>query len=369
MANVPLDLLTRPVEEATRVVALDRLDAAAAALDRRQEDDDPDALHDFRVSLRRLRSLIRAYRPYLQGAAPQRVRRRLRRLIRATNAGRDAEVLLDWLRVQHEALTARERVGWRWFAARIEAREHAAGEALTGVAARFGKVNQRLRRRLASYRMTVELGSDAPPADTFGRATAEAARALAHDLAERLAQPPDPTDAATVHATRIIAKRLRYLLEPVASAVGADATLERLRGLQDLLGELNDAHVASRELAQAVEAAGAERARLVFEAALQPQAAAHPPGRGQDERAGLVALGRRAQARWDRAFARLDAEWLGPRATAFFEELEGVAERLERATPSRPTAADEPAGGGGRWHDAGRDAPRRQRSRRAAREV
>jgi CHAD domain-containing protein len=372
MSDLPADLLTRPVEEATRLVALQRLDAAAAALERRRENDDPEALHDFRVALRRLRSLIRAYRRYLQGVARQRVRRRLRRLVRETNAGRDAEVLLDWLRVQHDGLSARERAGWRWLVARVETRERDAAAALTGVAARFGKLNQRLRRRLARYRMTVDLGDGAGAGATFGTATAGALRDLAEDLSQRLAAPAEPGDAAAVHAARISAKRLRYLLEPVAGAVGGEAALEQLRGLQDLLGELNDAHVAERELAAAVEAAGAERARALFDAALSSTPAPTPAPRRQDERAGLVTLARLARARWDREYARFDREWLGDRAAAFIAEIETLADRLESPTETRPTAATEPGepaasgAGGGRWSAAARAARRHPRTRRGA---
>lgn len=364
MTEIGAELLARPVEEATRLIALQRLDAAAAALERRRQSDDPDALHDFRVALRRLRSLVRAYRPYLKGAAPQRVRRRLRALIRRTNSGRDAEVLLDWLRVQHDSLTPRERVGWRWLAARIEAREREAAESIPEAARRFLTVNQRLRGRLARYRVTVELGDPATAGRNFAAATAEAMRALATDLSQRLSDPPDPADAAAVHAARIVTKRLRYLLEPVAGPIGGDAALERLRGLQDLLGELNDAHVAERELARAVEAAGAERARILFETELHGDAA-RPPRR-PDERLGLVALARRARARWQRGFTQLEAEWLGPRAAGFFQELLILADRLDGATTIRPTAAAAPVAGGGRWSAAGRAARRRPRAPREA---
>ena len=39
-----------------------------AAAPRLSAGDDPEALHDLRVGLRRLRSTLRAYRPYLRGA-------------------------------------------------------------------------------------------------------------------------------------------------------------------------------------------------------------------------------------------------------------------------------------------------------------
>jgi len=60
--------------------------------------EDSAALHDFRVALRRLRANQRAYRDQI-GAKQD---KRLRRLAHATNAARDREVQLDWLRLQRQ---------------------------------------------------------------------------------------------------------------------------------------------------------------------------------------------------------------------------------------------------------------------------
>lgn len=49
-------LLDRPAAEAARLLALRMLDAAAAARLRMDNPADPEALHDFRVAIRRLRS-------------------------------------------------------------------------------------------------------------------------------------------------------------------------------------------------------------------------------------------------------------------------------------------------------------------------
>jgi CYTH domain-containing protein len=52
------------------------------------------------------------------------------------------------------------------------------------------------------------------------------------------------------HEARIAAKRTRYLLEPVAKIVpGAAGIVERLKALQDVLGDLHDAQVFGAEIA------------------------------------------------------------------------------------------------------------------------
>ena len=54
--------LSRPPEEGARLLALSFLDQAAQARPRLADPADTEALHDFRVGLRRLRSCLRAYR-------------------------------------------------------------------------------------------------------------------------------------------------------------------------------------------------------------------------------------------------------------------------------------------------------------------
>ena len=79
-----MELLTRPRDEACRVVALKYLDEAVLA--RSQLGHHPEALHDLRVALRRFRSTLRAWRKVL-GRLRGRRRKQLRRIIDATSAG------------------------------------------------------------------------------------------------------------------------------------------------------------------------------------------------------------------------------------------------------------------------------------------
>jgi CHAD domain-containing protein len=59
-------LLNMRVEEACRWLALEHLSAAAEARQRLADNGDVEALHALRVGLRRLRSVLRAYRPHLE---------------------------------------------------------------------------------------------------------------------------------------------------------------------------------------------------------------------------------------------------------------------------------------------------------------
>ena len=117
-SRLPTDLLHRSPQEASRLLALSYLDETARAQARLTNPDDGEALHDFRVGLRRLRSCVRAYRPFLKGSISGKMRRRLRALTLDTNAGRDTEVQLAWLRDQASCLAAGEAEGLGWLVGR-----------------------------------------------------------------------------------------------------------------------------------------------------------------------------------------------------------------------------------------------------------
>ncbi len=89
-------LLAEPAPQATRALASERLMEVTAAYDRFLAGEET-GLHDLRVSLRRLRSWLRAYRPEVNDTLRSKTRRRLNRLAQATNAAREAEVALAWI--------------------------------------------------------------------------------------------------------------------------------------------------------------------------------------------------------------------------------------------------------------------------------
>jgi CHAD domain-containing protein/CYTH domain-containing protein len=324
-------LWRRPAVETARVLVLARLDDAAAALRRLGDASDSEALHDFRVAVRRLRSILRAYRPYLKGSGAKRIRRDLGDLARATGAARDAEVHLAWLAEQDGQLTPRQRPGARWLRRRFETRrEEATVAALARVRRDFERVARRARRRVPDLAVRVRVG-ESRRAVSWQAATGGLLREHARELQEALALVDSADRHAEAHGARIRGKRLRYLLEPLRE--GEERTgelLQRLKELQDLLGEWNDRHAVQQEIAIALQELAAERARALFESTL----AADPDGRGirvatrRDERPGLLALATLARRRQEELFRELSASWKGD-AKGFFAELEAVASGLD----------------------------------------
>lgn len=97
---------------ADRIGAL--LEAFVQQLDRASRERDEEAIHDLRVSVRRLSESLRVFRQFFPPEAVKKVRRRLRRLMDFAAAVRDSDIALKLLAEAGMAdtpLTARVRSG------------------------------------------------------------------------------------------------------------------------------------------------------------------------------------------------------------------------------------------------------------------
>ena len=330
MTLVP-DFLDLPAPRGVRLIALERLDVLIEGRVRLGHAEDQEALHDFRVALRRLRSALRAYRKPLASSIGEGTRERLRRLARATAESRDLEVHIAWLDEQRATLTPKQRIGLDMLRAQlVERRARSDAKLARAVENTFPHLAHRVRDRLLRYEAPVlaENGHERPVAAVM---SARMHRMLA-TLRVALDQVHAVTDEAEAHRARIAAKRLRYLLEPAEPYIPAlTPTLERLRILQDQLGALHDAHVFAPELVAATEAAAGEHAREETLAVVAGGAAGRAAKRvhAQDPRPGLMALGERVRARGDGAFIAVRDAWLGDHAKDFFAQAAVVADAID----------------------------------------
>jgi CHAD domain-containing protein/CYTH domain-containing protein len=253
-------LLRLPAREAATRLCLEQLAAARA---REVQLDDPgaaDALHDFRVALRRLRSTLRSWGHLLGKAARPRERRRLAQIQAATGAGRDAEVALEWLERQRGRCGPEHRAGFEWLVRSLAQQVQGTRVRLDGeLRAEFRESADRLEKRLARP-------DEGGARVLFARALAEAAQHATATLVERLARIRSVRDVSQMHAARIACKRLRYLVEPEAdSCDAAKALVDACKALQTLLGDLNDAANLAGMLEAALTDSAAERAARVGE--------------------------------------------------------------------------------------------------------
>ena len=176
--------------------------------------DDPEALHDLRVELRRLRAWLRLARDVVK--TRKSARRRLKALGRSTSPMRDREVMLDLLKQVGETPDCTEVVDR--IAKLTDENEPPAHERLVF------EVKPGLKPRARSA---------TPP---FSEWFAEQLTLMLDLVRRDFAQGRDG-----FHAARIQIKHLRYLVEPLHEPFAeVDALLKDLKGIQDRLGDLHD---------------------------------------------------------------------------------------------------------------------------------
>lgn len=342
--RVPSTLPGLPIEEGARRLALAHLEHAKTARSRIIGCSDAEALHDYRVALRRLRSCLRAYRKHLRSTVTRKSLRRLRRLARGTSRSRDLEVHLAWLGAQLGLVGEADRPGVGWLIERLRAAKGRAWDEMLALDERlFPPVHDRLVVQLSEFRMTVRLDADPGPRSTAA-VTAGLARRASERLQNRLRRVRGYSSEAEIHRARIAAKHLRYVLEPFAAGLPGGVTVTgQLKALQDALGDVHDAHVFVAELREVLpEAQGVASDGFGVVPGLQGL---------------MVSL----RARGLQAFDGASPAWLEDRADPFFRQVDTLAdaitglahhgdevEPLTPAAPSPPPAPAPPAAGSAR---------------------
>ncbi len=288
-------LLDDAAQRAARLLAMELQARVRAAHARLADAADGEALHDFRVAVRRLRSWLDIEAVLPGKLVPARVRKLLRSLAKASNARRDDEVLAEWLATRRAVSAAQHDDAVDWLLARIEElRQGDVGRLHAKLDRDFGKAMASLDEHLPWYtvRRHVHRGEQG---ETLAASLAALLRLDGGRLQRRLAAVHACADDKAIHRVRIAVKRLRYHLEPVADALtSAPDALVRLRILQDLLGDHHDGMVWM----------GIVRS---FEA--------QAPNEGI--RRGLGKIVARIERRRERRFASLEDEWLAAAAATW----------------------------------------------------
>jgi CHAD domain-containing protein len=216
--------------------------------------EDAEALHDLRVAARHMVTYLRALEAHLPARVVE-CREPLRELLRVLGAARDLDVQLAELAAFSGELSETERPRLEPLRLHLEhARREARFAMLRALDARD---TQALMQQLEAG-VTVHgnaSGNDGRTPEASPSASAlvlvsavlrDAYRKL-RKRADRLELDSPPED---FHATRSRGKRLRYLVEASRPLIGDPAKdfLRALRRLQNVLGALQDSHVASERL-------------------------------------------------------------------------------------------------------------------------
>lgn len=206
--------------------------------------EDPEDLHQMRVSVRRMRAVLRAARPLLARRWADKLRAELGWLGRALGPVRDLDVLLMRLReVAARFETGQQADAEQLFSALQEERAAARSELLRALASeRYAALVERLERAVAEpvpvavqERQVTLVSLVRKEFDRLGAAVAAAGD-----------QPADEM----LHELRIDGKRLRYTAELGAPVLGEQARelLRACAAMQDVLGDHQDACVAQQRV-------------------------------------------------------------------------------------------------------------------------
>ena len=239
-----------PAECAVRRLLKEQLEHLAASAGRDLLGSDPEPLHDFRVAVRRARSLVREMGSALPERQARELARRLAWLGDRTNAARDLDVVAEHLRrlARHAPAWVRRHSGA--FEQGLATRRDGAARALAEAVAApdYARLLALWQRVAERRRVRPAAGTEEP---TLGALAAQRVHKAASRVAKRARDlGPEPSPEA-LHDLRIACKKLRYLLEffrPLVSERTVAALIRRLKDLQDDLGMLNDLAVAERML-------------------------------------------------------------------------------------------------------------------------
>jgi CHAD domain-containing protein len=236
-------------------VVLGYLDAQAVrlnTLDLAVRRDKPDAVHDMRVTVRRLRSTLQSFGAIVSGPDTMHLRDELKWIGGVLGEARDTEVLAGHLHAGLAAVPAELVLGpaqatvTSYFAPREASTRAELLDALDSE--RYGALRAELAALLDRPPLTPEAAE--PAGKVLPKAVGHACRRVKHRMhGARLAPAGHERDTA-LHETRKAAKRARYAAEAVEPALGTEdgrtarRLAKRLKQLQSALGAHQDAVIA-----------------------------------------------------------------------------------------------------------------------------
>ena len=217
---------------------------------------DSEDVHDMRVAVRRLRSILRTSRPMLDREWADGLRGELDWLADVLGPVRDLDVISEDLAAEIASLDAGEAVS--------------GGRLLEPLKDQQRRVRRELLAALDSQRYLalldrIEHASESLPVRRCDLGVEQMAAKQFQKLRRRArALGPDPSSLA-LHKTRIMLKRARYAAELAATTTGKPAKLviKRAKHVQDILGQHQDAIVAQREIRKLARAVDEREATLV----------------------------------------------------------------------------------------------------------
>lgn len=239
---------------------LDQLRANEAAI---LESEDDEAIHQFRVAIRRFRAAIGAYRELIDDGAHAMMSIDLRWLQRQFGPARDLDVLIaETLVPMYARLLGQTAIGELLDIAKLARKEarRRAHQALDNP--RYAVMLLQIYRLLLTddwrgRSAVAQFGLDRPVGDFAGEWLSKA-----HKRLVRLGGEHAALSEPELHRLRLLGKKMRYGAQSFASLYRAKRTekyLVHLAAIQDHLGSLNDAVVGRHLLVGLIERLEKER--------------------------------------------------------------------------------------------------------------
>lgn len=221
-------------------------------------------VHAMRVAIRRARAAFKLYSHFFHAKATRRLRKQLRETAHYLGNVRDLDVALDNAQQkkpkQRHAKKAQKNLVADWQTQRSEAHQ----QLLAWLD------SAKYRKFVAEFQHFCTIPGVGAQVFAFTPGTTPVPQQVRHVVPsllmkrfeqvrtyEALFAEDGTVDYATIHALRIDCKYLRYSLEFVRQLLGTEVEplIERLKTVQDLLGDLNDAVVATQMAEEANEIA------------------------------------------------------------------------------------------------------------------
>lgn len=236
-----------PADVALAETLLHNLNEMEAALDGIRRDLDIEYLHDFRVAVRRTRSLLKLLGDVLPDGLAQRFGPEFRWLGQVTTPGRDLDVYVGELPDLARALVRPADLDP--FAEHVTGKRRAAYTSLkrTLRSARFTELCRAWRVALE----TVITTGDGSVTLTAGQLADQRIHRVFRKVARRARAITADSESEEIHDLRKACKELRYLLEmfkPLCDPATHKAVTADFKGLQDVLGDFQDGEVQAAAL-------------------------------------------------------------------------------------------------------------------------
>jgi CHAD domain-containing protein len=237
-----------PLTLSVAQTALHYLHALMAEMDGVRQAEGPECVHRMRVASRRLRSVLPLFAASLSRQTRARWRKQLRRVTRVLGAVRDTDVQMACVQqFLHDSASAEEHAGVERLLLRLEQRRQALQEPVVKTLERFAarQLAEEMEERLTQVASQSEsYGVDGPGRYVY-RQTRKGILKRLNALEAYAPYVPQPECVKELHAMRIAAKRLRYLMQALAPLY-PDALAEPIQAArlcQTRLGDIHDGDV------------------------------------------------------------------------------------------------------------------------------